>query len=101
MKIKETIERECCTGIDLKPFGVQPNPSPDFMFCKYCGKTFQLSEGGDMKLYKPLGFPWELSHQISELNHQIAELVKFRLLAEEKAKKPRKSLKDGFSTGVI
>lgn len=103
MKIKETIERECCQVHDLKPFGTQPQPAPDYAFCKFCGKGFHLSE--DKKIWNPLGFPWELSKSIEQLEDLVKktqEQLKFQLdSTSTKAKKPRKSLKNGFSTGVI
>ena len=57
MKIKETIERECCRGNnDLKPYkgrseDIQEREKP--MFCKHCGQvwicTRQMDAAGDME----------------------------------------------------
>jgi len=41
MKIKETIERECCEGKDLVPMPDQPTPKRIYFFCKYCGRHWR------------------------------------------------------------
>lgn len=53
MKIKETIERECCQTKDLLPI-VPVDSSPLvvggvwlFSFCKYCGRHFKLAHAMD------------------------------------------------------
>ena len=54
MKIKETIERECCTYDDLKPYrGVVTSIKPELLknynlrFCKHCGQIWQSDSESD------------------------------------------------------
>ena len=52
MKIKETVERECCQRADLKPFlgrMAKFSEADKPMFCKHCGQIHLLKrrfEGG-------------------------------------------------------
>lgn len=43
MKIKETIERECCQSQDLKPYKGDKSFNPQFKFCVHCGQKFELT----------------------------------------------------------
>ena len=54
MKIKETIERECCQNTDLLPYkGEIPFGNIKYSFCKYCGQiwfvTRVMSAAGSME----------------------------------------------------
>lgn len=50
MKIKETIERECCQTQDLKKYrGEQANDTPwlGLRFCTHCGQLWHQTSQGD------------------------------------------------------
>lgn len=44
MKIRETIERECCKPQDLKPVEGSPSSGrvPEYKFCVYCGAYWRV-----------------------------------------------------------
>ena len=55
MKIKETVERECCNDNDLKPYKGRSEDIQEkekTMFCQYCGQvwvcTRQMNPAGSM-----------------------------------------------------
>ncbi len=80
MKIKQTIERECCEPADL----VLMLGSPDgqiYRFCKYCGRYWcsdtylSCSDGNDDKVLtegekRPIPFPWEGKRILSRFASQ-------------------------------
>lgn len=44
MKIKETIERECCTRVDLRPYQGKQSGDPKrrkLQFCLHCGQIHE------------------------------------------------------------
>lgn len=62
MKIKETIERDCCdSSKDLKRLPGCPGHL-DYYFCEHCGhwwyKTQDTNENGE-RVVKPITWPWE------------------------------------------
>ncbi len=60
MRIKETVERDCCQRIDLFPvFGTRYiNTSPKYVFCKHCGQHHIVDPIDHV--YLKLKQPWEL-----------------------------------------
>jgi hypothetical protein len=65
VKIKETIERECCDERkDLKPLpGCPKAPRLQFLFCVHCGRWWEeltrTDGAGSRETYlAPLPWPW-------------------------------------------
>lgn len=61
MKIKETIERECCdANRDLKRLLGSPTGRP-YYFCVHCGGHFEDQGGSEPESpgIQPLPWPWE------------------------------------------
>jgi hypothetical protein len=50
MKIKETVERECCQQQDLKKYRGQQSPDAVYLglkFCQFCGQLWYETSQGD------------------------------------------------------
>ena len=61
MKIKETIERECCDPKkDLHSLSEFPQGRP-YYFCKHCGRHWEDTGGTEPESIglRSLPFPWE------------------------------------------
>lgn len=65
LKIKETVERECCQTRDLRPIHGSPivGRIPKYMFCVHCGRqhemhTFTDAAGSSDWEYRPRLNPW-------------------------------------------
>ena len=67
MKIKETIERECCQAADLAAFTTETRldgmtcRSRYFRWCRHCGRHWQDHGGSEpeAKGWQPIAWPWE------------------------------------------
>lgn len=67
MKIKETIERECCKPQDLRPVHGTPMSrisQPEYVFCIHCGRHLRQvqvrDDDGPNWEYRPWPMPWNL-----------------------------------------
>jgi hypothetical protein len=65
VKIKETIERECCQQKDRRPVEGTPKKGadPEWMFCIHCGAHYKLgterdAAGGSDTVYRRQPSPW-------------------------------------------
>ena len=65
MKIKETVERDCCQPRDLKPVEGSPKRGRDYVyvFCIHCGHqhtiaTFMDAAGSSDWEYRKVAVPW-------------------------------------------
>lgn len=61
MKIKQTIERECCNVRDDLVRLVGSPCGRRYYFCKHCGRHFEDHGGSEpeAKGIQPLPWPWE------------------------------------------
>lgn len=67
MRIKETVERDCCQARDLLPIAGTPmiGNNPAYMFCKHCGRHHYFERYNDgidsnSRAYASLKLPWEV-----------------------------------------
>ncbi len=77
MKIKQTIERECCNqrSGDLVELHAEGRPcGRHWWFCKWCGRHFGEERQGEPRetVLVPLSWPWEdeeVVRQIKAIRH--------------------------------
>lgn len=92
MKIKETIERECCQVKDLRAPQGTPliGKNPEFTYCIHCGKFFQYDNSDGIETnftYQSRGYCWEILRSwkvLDDLNQTLCVRVD---ILEEKLKK--------------
>lgn len=67
MQITETITRDCCSPLDMRPVDgtpwVEASHSPEYTFCRHCGRWRRLtdqrdSDGNVFATYEPVPLPW-------------------------------------------